>query len=121
MPYDQACNTIFSFQGTRNESAWRVAEIRSLFPTLETLEERRKFTRVHKIVLQILHLDLEKELGRDRSIIDQVDADGKSSQWIGVLGISAVLGMKESPSLSESCRFYPHASKTSSTAKRAHP
>ena len=91
-PYDQAWNTIFSFQGTRNESAWRVAEIRSLFPTLESLEERRKFTRVHKTVLQILHLDLEKELERDRSIIDQADADGKTAlSWAAARGDSTAV------------------------------
>ena len=73
-----AWNTIFCSQGTPNASAWRVDEIRALFPTADGVEKRR-FTRIHKVVLQILHLDLEKELLRDRSMIDQVDADGKTA------------------------------------------
>ena len=91
-PYDQAWTTIFSFQGTPKEAEWRVSEIRALFPTLESLEEKRRFTRIHKIVLQILHLDLEKELQRDHSLMDQQDADGKTAlSWAAARGDSKAL------------------------------
>lgn len=84
-----AWNTIFSFQGTPCASAWRVDEIRALFPTLNAVEERREFTRIHKIVLQILHLDLEKEMLRNRSMIDEVDADGRTPlSWAAARGDS---------------------------------
>lgn len=84
-----AWNTIFSFQETPNALAWRVDEIRAPFPTLDRVEERRRFTRIHKIVLRTLHLDLEKELLKDRSMIDQVDADGRTAlSWAAVRGDS---------------------------------
>ena len=84
-----AWNTIFCFQGTPNASAWRVDQIRALFPTLDPVEERRKFTRIHKVILQLLPLDLEKELLKHRSIIDQVDADGRTPlSWAAARGDS---------------------------------
>ena len=84
-----AWNTIFCFQGTPNASAWRVDEIRALFPNVDHVEDRRRFTRIHKIVLRILHLDLEKELLRDRSMIDQVDEDGRTAlSWAAARGDS---------------------------------
>lgn len=82
-----AWSTIYSFQGTPNAVNWRVDEIRNLFPTLEYVEDRRKFTRLHQIVLQILHIDLEKELLRNRSAIDQEDADGRTPlSWAAARG-----------------------------------
>lgn len=84
-----AWSTIYCFQGTPNASQWRVDEIRTLFPTLESVEDRRKFTRVHKIVLQILHMDIEKELIRNSSAIDQKDADGRTPlSWAAARGDS---------------------------------
>lgn len=84
-----AWNIIFYSQGTPNASAWRVDEIRALFPTADSIENKRRFTRIHKVVLQILHLDLEKELLRDRSMIDQVDADGRTAlAWAAARGDS---------------------------------
>lgn len=84
-----AWTTIFSFQGTPNHAAWRVDEIRTLFPCLEPMEERRKLTRIHKVVLGVLHLSLEKELCRDRTSIDQGDADGKTAlSWAAARGDS---------------------------------
>lgn len=84
-----AWNTIFCFQGTLNASAWRVDEIRALFPTVDHVEDRRRITRIHKIVLRIRHLDLEKELLRDRSMIDQMDEDGRTAlSWAAAREIS---------------------------------
>ena len=84
-----AWNIIFCSQGTPNASAWRVDEIRALFPTADSGENRRRFTRIHKVVLKILHLDLEKEVLRDRSIIDHVDADGRTAlSWAAARGDS---------------------------------
>ena len=84
-----AWNIIFCSQGTPNASAWRVDEIRALFPTVHSGENRRRFTCIHKVVLKILHLDLEKELRRDRSIIDHVDADGRTAlSWAAARGDS---------------------------------
>ncbi|MCJ1261129.1 hypothetical protein MMC22_000993 [Lobaria immixta] len=86
-PYDMAWSTIYCFQGTPNAANWRVDEIRTLFPTLEYVEDRRKFTKLHQIVLQILHIDLEKELLRNRSAIDQEDADGRTPlSWAAARG-----------------------------------
>lgn len=84
-----AWNIILCSQGTPNASAWRVDEIRALFPTADSVEDRRRFTRIHKVILQILHLDLEKELLRDPSIIDQVDVDGRTAlSWAAARGDS---------------------------------
>lgn len=84
-----AWSTIYCFQGTPNASKWCVDEMRSLFPTLESAEDRRKFTRVHKIVLKILHMDLEKELIRNPLAIDQEDADGRTPlSWAAARGDS---------------------------------
>lgn len=84
-----AWSTIYCFQGTPNPSNWRVDEIRTLIPTLESVEDRRRFTRIHKIVLQILHMDFEKELIRNRSAIDQEDADGRTPlSWAAAHGDS---------------------------------
>lgn len=84
-----AWSTIYCFQGTPNASQWRVDEIRTLFPTLESVEDKRKFTSVHKIVLQILHMDFEKELIRNSSAIDQEDADGRTPlSWAAARGDS---------------------------------
>ena len=84
-----AWNIILYSQGTPNASAWRVNEMRALFPTVDSVEDRRRFTRLHKVILQILHLDLEKELLRDPSIIDQVDVDGKTAlSWAAARGDS---------------------------------
>lgn len=82
-----AWSTIYCFQGTSNASNWRVDEIRALFPTVESVEDRRRFSRVHKIVLQILHMDLEKELLRNPSAVDQEDADGRTPlSWAAARG-----------------------------------
>lgn len=101
-PYDMAWSTIYCFQETPNASNWRVNEIRTLFPTLESVEDRRGFNRVHKIVLQIMHTDLEKELLRNPSVIDQEDADGRTSlSWAAARGdsksVEALLRHEASP------------------------
>ena len=88
-PYDTASDNIFYFQGTANASAWRIDEMRDLFPITEWVEERRMFTPVHKIVLQLLHLDLEKALRKDRSSVDREDADGRTPlSWAAARGDS---------------------------------
>ena len=88
-PYDTASDNIFYFQGTPNASAWRIDEMRDLFPITEWVEERRMFTRVHKIVLQLLPLDLEKALRNDRSSVDKGDADGRTPlSWAAARGDS---------------------------------
>lgn len=88
-PYDTAWSIIHSFQGTPQASAKRVEEMRTLFPTLDSVEERRQFTRIHKIILQILHLDLEKELLKNSSTVDEVDADGRTPlSWAASRGDS---------------------------------
>jgi len=78
-PYDMAWSTILCFQDTPNAAAWRVEEMRALFPSLNSIEERRGFTRVHRIINRILHCDLEKELCRSQDLINQVDADGRTA------------------------------------------
>lgn len=84
-----ASDNIFYFDGTPNASKRRIDEIRTLFPTLESVEERRRFTRIHKIMLQILHLDLEKELLKYPSMIDSKDADGRTPlSWAAARGDS---------------------------------
>ena len=88
-PYDTASDNIFYFQGTPNASAWRIDEMRDLFPITEWVEERRMFTHVHKIVLQLLALDLEKALRKDRSSVDKEDADGRTPlSWAAARGDS---------------------------------
>ena len=88
-PYDTASDNIFYFQGTPNASAWRIDEMRELFPITEWVEERRMFTHIHKIVLQLLPLDLEKALRKDRSSADKKDADGRTAlSWAAARGDS---------------------------------
>lgn len=88
-PYDTASDNIFYFQATPNASAWRIDEMRELFPITEWVEERRMFTHVHKIVLQLLPLDLEKALRKDRSSADKEDADGRTPlSWAAARGDS---------------------------------
>ena len=84
-----AWNSIFGYQGTPCASIWRIDEIRALFPDQESAEEKRKFSRLHKIILKILHIDLEKELQKDRSIVDCVDANGRTPlSWAAARGDS---------------------------------
>ena len=88
-PYDTASDNIFYFQGTPNASTWRIDEMRELFPITEWVEERRMFTHVHKIVLQLLPLDLEKALHKDRLSTDKEDADGRTPlSWAAARGDS---------------------------------
>ena len=88
-PYDTASDNIFYFQGTPNSSAWHIDEMRDLFPIMEWVEERRMFTHVHKIVLQLLPLDLEKALRKDRLSVDKGDADGRTPlSWAAARGDS---------------------------------
>lgn len=64
-------------------------EIRELFPITEWVEERRLFTHIHKIVLGLLDLDLEKALLKDPSGIDRPDADGRTPiSWAAARGDS---------------------------------
>ena len=63
--------------------------MRGLFPAMEAVEERRRFSRIHKIVLQILHLDLEKEVLKNPSMIDALDADRRTPlSWAAARGDS---------------------------------
>ena len=56
---------------------------------MEAVEERRRFSRIHKVVLQILHLDLEKELLKNPSMVDAKDADGRTPvSWAAARGDS---------------------------------
>lgn len=88
-PYDTASDNIFYFQGTPNASTWRIDEMRDLFPVTEWVEERRQFTQVHKVVLQILALDLEKVVQKNRLSIDKPDADGRTPlSWAAARGDS---------------------------------
>ena len=67
----------------------RVDEIRDLFPITEWVEERRMFTHIHRIILQLLAVDLEKALLRDRSGVDKPDADGRTPlSWAAARGDS---------------------------------
>lgn len=77
-PFDMAWSTILCFQNTPNATRWRVEETRALFPSLQAVEERRQFTRVHKIVNQMLCCDLEKELYGNPALVNQVDVDGRT-------------------------------------------
>ena len=86
-PYDMASDNVFYYDGTPNASLRRIDEVRTLFPALESIEERRRFTRIHKVVLGILHLDLEKEILRDPLAIDREDADGRTPlSWAAARG-----------------------------------
>ncbi|KAG4443535.1 hypothetical protein IFR05_001008 [Cadophora sp. M221] len=78
-PYDMAWSTILCYQDTPNASKWRVEEMRALFPSLGSIEERRRFTKIHKIINRILHCDLEKTLSNSPELINQVDADGRTA------------------------------------------
>ena len=85
-------------------SEWRVDELRALFPSMDAIEERRQFSRIHRIVLQILHLDLEKELLDNSSLIDEVDADGRTPlSWAAARGdsksVEALLRHGASPNM----------------------
>jgi ankyrin repeat protein len=74
-----AWSTILCFENTPRAGDMRVNEIRDLFPSYEPLEERRKFTKIHKTVVGILHLDLEQVLQQNGHLINEVDADRRTA------------------------------------------
>lgn len=84
-----AWTTVHSFEGTLNAFTSRASEIRAIFPNSPSVDEQRKFTRIHKTVLRILHLDLEKQLLYNRSTIDDEDEHGKTAlSWAAARGDS---------------------------------
>ncbi|KAK5696832.1 hypothetical protein LTR97_008136 [Elasticomyces elasticus] len=78
-PYDMAWSTVLCFEDTPNSSTFRVEEVKKLFPSTAALEERRTFSRIHQIVLKLIHIDLETELKSKRLDIDIPDSDGRTA------------------------------------------
>lgn len=84
-----AWSSILCFQGTGNSALYEVDELLELFPSPDICEERRKFTRLHKIILKLLHIDLEQELRMNHNLVDQVDSDSRSPlHWAAARGDS---------------------------------
>ncbi|KAI4220300.1 MAG: hypothetical protein L6R36_007712 [Xanthoria steineri] len=82
-----AWNSILSFQGTANSLQWRTDQLLKIYPNADACVERRKLTRVHKAVMHMLHIHLEKELVLDPTLIDQPDADGRTPlHWAAARG-----------------------------------
>jgi len=87
VPYDMAWATILCFENTPMSSVFRVPEIRKLFPSISDLQDRRAFTTLHQIVVGLVHMNLERELQRDCSTINQLDADGRTAlNWAASRG-----------------------------------
>ncbi|CAO2649605.1 Nn.00g069900.m01.CDS01 [Neocucurbitaria sp. VM-36] len=80
--YDMAWSTVLCFEDTPNSEKYRVADVKSLFPSTAALEERRTFSRIHQIVCKLCPLDLETELRKSRARINERDSDGRTAlQW----------------------------------------
>ncbi|KAI1300835.1 hypothetical protein F5Y03DRAFT_363728 [Xylaria venustula] len=79
-PYEIAWDDILANQGVTNlgQSSRKANSLLECFPDAEFCQERRQFTKIHKIVLKMLCIDLETELRLDRSAIDTPDADGRT-------------------------------------------
>lgn len=89
-----AWSSILCFQDTANSPIFGVDELLELFPSPDACEERRKFTRVHKIVLRLLYVDLEQELQTNTHAIDQIDNDGRSPlHWAVARGDSKAVDL----------------------------
>ncbi|KAI1113429.1 hypothetical protein F5Y14DRAFT_451966 [Nemania sp. NC0429] len=78
--YEIAWDDILANQGVTNlaQSSRKARSLLECFPDAEPCQERRQFTKIHKIVLNMLCVDLEQELSIDRSAIDTPDADGRT-------------------------------------------
>lgn len=61
--------------------------MRKPFPSYHSLKERRQFTRLHRIILQLLYIDLDQDLCRDNSEIDAVDTEERTALcWAAARG-----------------------------------
>lgn len=78
--YEIAWDDILANQGVTNlaQSSRKANSLLECFPDAELCQERRQFTKIHKIVLNMLCIDLEQELMFDSSAIDTPDADGRT-------------------------------------------
>lgn len=84
-----AWNSILSFQGTSNSLQWKTDQLLKIYPNGDACVERRKLTRVHKAVMHMLYIELEKELVLDHTLIDQPDANGRTPlHWAAARGNS---------------------------------
>lgn len=82
-----AWNSILSFQGTSNSLLWKTDQLLKIYPNADACVDRRKLTRVHKAVMHMLYIELEKELVLDHTLIDQPDADGRTPlHWAAARG-----------------------------------
>lgn len=81
-PYDMAWSSILCFQGTPNAARYKVDELLEFFPSPDACEERREFTRLHKVVLGLLPLPVEQEIQQNHDSLNRPDADGRTAlQW----------------------------------------
>lgn len=85
-------NSILCFQGTRNSSLYKTDALLKISPNPDRTVERRRLTRVHQIVLQMLHIDLEEELCFNPIALDRPDVDGRTPlHWAAARGDSKIV------------------------------
>lgn len=84
-----AWNSILYFQGTSNSSQWKIDQLLRIYPNTDACMDRRKLTQLHKIVMNMLHIDLKQEILLHPNLIDQPDADGRTPlNWAATRGNS---------------------------------
>ena len=84
-----AWHSILCYQGTSGAIPMKTNRLIQIYPNPDLFMSRKKLTQVHKIVLQMLQMDLKQEMLLHHELIDQPDADGRTPlHWAAARGNS---------------------------------
>jgi ankyrin repeat protein len=82
-----AWSTILCFQDTPNAARYKVAEARSLFPSIPFLAEHRRFSILHQIVTRMIATSLDAALQFSSVDVDVLDAHERTPlHWAAARG-----------------------------------